>query len=50
MPRSVLVFSIALALVAAGCGQTGPLYLPDKPSAEDADTDEERDNEAGDGG
>ncbi|HRF64081.1 MAG TPA: lipoprotein [Candidatus Competibacter sp.] len=30
-PRSLLAWWLLIALL-AGCGQKGPLYLPDKPS------------------
>ncbi len=48
--------ALLLMLVAAGCGQSGPLYLPGNPSqvqeppAEPADEDEKDSDDDTDGG
>lgn len=34
-----LLTLVGVVLLAAGCGQKGPLYLPDKTAAEQADDD-----------
>lgn len=38
LPRrpAALAGALLLALLAGGCGQKGPLYLPDAPAAQDA--------------
>lgn len=33
-PSIALALSVCLALLAAGCGQRGPLYLPDEEQTE----------------
>ena len=43
MSRSLIIFCTALVmLVLTGCGQKGPLYLPE-PGASETSQDEERD-------
>jgi predicted small lipoprotein YifL len=35
--KSCLAAMLLLTLALAGCGQTGPLYLPEKPAPEQPD-------------
>jgi predicted small lipoprotein YifL len=35
--RTLLVFAVVLALLSAGCGFRGPLYLPEDPPADQAE-------------
>lgn len=38
-----VLIACLLALLAAACGQTGPLLLPDEPPASPTDRDEDED-------
>lgn len=42
MQKSVVILAAIAAIVVAGCGQTGALYLPDRPPPKGA-TDSEFD-------
>jgi len=53
----LLLTALALAFVATGCGQSGPLYIPGNPSkiqnpppAEDDQAEEEKEEEDNDSG
>lgn len=37
MRTAIIVMALLLALATAGCGQTGPLYLPDEGPTENPD-------------
>ena len=37
MRAATLILALIVALAAAGCGQTGPLYLPDDEQADNRD-------------
>ena len=51
--KSTTLTALLIILFLAGCGQSGPLYIPGDPSsieppAEQAENDEERDDDAED--